>query len=138
MVVREHVGSEAFLLLLACSSLLFSCHHANMARPAKLLFTSGCKSRRGKSSGHLVADSSAGAKFPVPSGVTQAFPAMEEGSKSTARNESEPSMTSRQIIRPKGLRKPIRVCHGEGSRLRSPRADGPASGAEFPQDSSGG
>ena len=88
-----------------------------MVRPEKLLTTSGYKARRGKTSGHLVADPSAEARASVPSGMTKA---LKKGSKRAARNASEPPMTPRQIIRPKGLERPSRACHGEGNRLWSP------------------
>lgn len=90
-----------------------------MARPAKLLPTNGCKSRRGKwttpRSGLQCEEEILRAKRSVESLLSHA------GSKTAARSASEPLMTPRQIIRPKGLEKPSRACHGEGNRLRSPR-----------------
>lgn len=60
------------------------------------------------------------------SGVTEA--SRNGGSQLAARNESEPPMTPRQIIRPKGLERPSRASHGEGNRLRSLKAGDTVSG----------
>ncbi len=96
-----------------------------MARPAKLLSTSGWKSRPGKPRWRLVAGPSAGEKSLVPSGVTKAF---IEGSKRTARNASDPPMTSRQIIRPKGLREAEASPSRRRQETVEPESCGPASG----------
>ena len=96
-----------------------------MARPAKLLSTSGWKSRPGKPSWRLVADPSAREKSLVPSGVTKAF---IEGSKRTARNASEPPMTLRQSIRPKGLWEAEPSMSRRRQETAEPESCGPASG----------
>ena len=98
----------------------------NMARPAKLLSTCGCKSRQGKPSWRLVADPSARAKSLVPSGVTKA--SLRGGSKRTTRNESEPPTTSRQIIRPKGLWEAEPSMSRRRQQTVEPKNGGPALG----------
>jgi hypothetical protein len=97
-----------------------------MARPAKLLFTRGCKSRQGKPSWRLVADPSAREKSLVPSGVTKA--SVRGGSKRTTRNESEPPTTSRKSIRPKGLREAEPSMSRRRQETAEPENGGPASG----------
>ena len=88
-----------------------------MARPAKLSLTRGCETRRGKSrtprSRHQCGREIVRAERCVESLLSSG------GSKRAARNASEPPMTSRQMICPKGLERPSRACHGEGNRLRS-------------------
>ena len=94
-----------------------------MARPAKLLSTSGWKSRRGKSVGCLVADPSAGERSLVPSGVTKAFE--EEGANRRPVTKVNPRRRLDRLSTERAGR-PSRACRGEGNRLRSPRtADQP-------------
>jgi hypothetical protein len=90
-----------------------------VARPEKLLSTCGCESRRGKSSGRLVADPGAGAKSPVLSGVTKA--SREEGASRRPVTEVNPRRCLDRFSTERAGR-PSRTCHGEGNRLRSPRA----------------
>ena len=71
-----------------------------MARPAKLLTTCGCESRRSKPEGCSVADPGARERSLVLSGVTKAS---NGGSKHAGRNESEPPMTPRHILTRKGF-----------------------------------
>lgn len=95
-----------------------------MARPAKLLLTSGCESRQGKSSGRLVADPSAGEKSLVPSGVTKASFLEEEANTRPVTQVNPRRRLDRLSTERVG--RPSRASPGEGHRLRSPRtADQP-------------
>jgi hypothetical protein len=90
-----------------------------MARPAKLLSTSGCESRQGKSVGRLVADPSAGEKSLVPSGVTEASFVMEGASaRPVTRVNPRRGLDRFSTERARRLSRP---CHGEGNRLTEPQ-----------------
>src|SRR5947209_4709825 len=89
-----------------------------MVRPAKLSSTAGASPAE-VSRGCLVADPSAGQKCSVPSGVTGALEQREATERPVTRVNPR-----RRLDRVSTERagRPSRAFHGEGNRLRSPRA----------------